>query len=82
MIVGEFLRRGLYDHAASAAERTRTNSIRLAEALHLLMAEARRAIRKVLWHDELGPRMEDARRGARISPASGGRRGQAFGACD
>jgi hypothetical protein len=61
MIVGEFLKRGLYDHAASAAERTRTNSIRLAEALHLLMAEARRAIRKVLWHDELGPHMEDAR---------------------
>ncbi len=61
MIVEEFLKRGLYDHAVSAAERTRTNSIRLAEALHLLMAEARRAIRKVLWHDQLGPRMEEAR---------------------
>lgn len=61
IIVGEFLKRGLYDHAMSAAERTRTNSIRLAEALRLLMAEARRAILKVMWHQELGPKMEEAR---------------------
>jgi hypothetical protein len=61
IIVGEFLKRGLYDHAVSAAERTRTNSIRLAEALRLLMAEARRAILKVMWHQELGPKMEEAR---------------------
>ena len=61
IIVGEFLRRGLYDHAASAAERTRTNSIRLAEALRLLMTEARRAILKVMWQRELGPKMEEAR---------------------
>lgn len=61
IIVGEFLKRGLYDHAASAAERTRTNSIRLAEALRLLMAEARRAILKIMWHHELGPKMEEAR---------------------
>lgn len=61
IIVGEFLKRGLYDHAVSAAERTRTNSIRLAEALRLLMAEARRAILKVMWHHELGPKMEEAR---------------------
>lgn len=61
IIVGEFLKRGLYDHAVSAAERTRTNSIRLAEALRLLMAEARRAILKVVWHRELGPKMEEAR---------------------
>lgn len=61
MIVEEFLKRGLYDHAVTAAERTRTNSIRLAEALRLLMAEARRAIRKVLWQDELAPRLEEAR---------------------
>ncbi|ARQ01011.1 MAG: hypothetical protein J0H78_02060 [Rhizobiales bacterium] len=61
IIVGEFLKRGLYDHAASAAERTRTNSIRLAEAIRLLMAEARRAILKVMWHEELGPKMEEAR---------------------
>jgi hypothetical protein len=61
IIVGEFLKRGLYDHAVSAAERTRTNSIRLAEALRLLMAEARRAIMKVMWHHELGPKMEEAR---------------------
>jgi hypothetical protein len=61
IIVGEFLKRGLYDHAAAAAERTRTNSIRLAEALRLLMAEARRAILKVMWHHELGPKMEEAR---------------------
>jgi hypothetical protein len=59
--VGEFLKRGLYDHAVAAAERTRTNSIRLAEALRLLMAEARRAIQKIVWHDELGPKMEEAR---------------------
>jgi hypothetical protein len=61
IIVGEFLKRGLYDHAVSAAERTRTNSIRLAEALRLLMAEARRAILKVMWHHELGPKMDEAR---------------------
>lgn len=61
IIVGEFLKRGLYDHAVSAAERTRTNSIRLVEAIRLLMAEARRAILKVMWHDELGPKMEEAR---------------------
>jgi hypothetical protein len=61
IIVGEFLKRGLYDHAVTAAERTRTNSIRLAEALRLLMAEARRAILKVMWHQELGPKMEEAR---------------------
>jgi hypothetical protein len=61
IIVGEFLKRGLYDHAVTAAERTRTNSIRLAEALRLLMAEARRAILKVMWHHELGPKMEEAR---------------------
>jgi hypothetical protein len=61
IIVGEFLKRGLYDHAVSAAERTRTNSIRLAEALGLLMAEARRAILKVMWHQELGPKMQEAR---------------------
>ncbi|HEX5281029.1 MAG TPA: hypothetical protein VFW28_13200 [Micropepsaceae bacterium] len=61
IIVGEFLKRGLYDHAVSAAERTRTNSIRLAEALRLLMAEARRAILKVMWHQELGPKIEEAR---------------------
>src|SRR5262249_47601041 len=59
IIVGEFLKRGLYDHAVTAAERTRTNSIRLAEALRLLMAEARRAIQKVMWHHELGPKMEE-----------------------
>lgn len=61
MIVEEFLKRGLYDHAVSAAERTRTNSVRLAEAIRLLMAEARRAIRKVLWQEQLGPRLEEAR---------------------
>ena len=61
IIVGEFLKRGLYDHAVAAAERTRTNSIRLAEALRLLMAEARRAIQKVMWHHELAPKMEEAR---------------------
>ena len=61
MVVEEFIKRGLYDHAVSAAERTRTNSIRLAEAIRLLMAQARRAIRKVLWQDELGPRLEEAR---------------------
>lgn len=61
IIVGEFLKRGLYDHAVSAAERTRTNSIRLVEAIRLLMAEARRAILKVMWHEELGPKMEEAR---------------------
>jgi len=61
IIVGEFLKRGLYDHAVSAAERTRTNSIRLAEALRFLMAEARRAILKVMWHQELGPKMDEAR---------------------
>ena len=49
------------DHAVTAAERTRTNSIRLAEALRLLMAEARRAILKVMWHHELGPKMQEAR---------------------
>lgn len=61
IIVGEFLKRGLYDHAVSAAERTRTNSIRLVEAIRLLMSEARRAILKVMWHEELGPKMEEAR---------------------
>ncbi len=61
IIVGEFLKRGLYDHAVTAAERTPTNSIRLAEALRLLMAEGRRAILKVMWHHELGPKMEEAR---------------------
>lgn len=61
IIVGEFLRRGLFDHAVTAAERTRTNSIRLAEAIRLLMAEARRAILKVMWHHELGPKMQEAR---------------------
>jgi hypothetical protein len=61
IIVEEFLKRGLYDHAVSAAERTRTNSVRLAEAIRLLMAEARRAIRKVLWQDQLSPRLEEAR---------------------
>lgn len=61
MIVEEFLKRGLYDHAVSAAERARTNSVRLAEAIRLLMGEARRAIRKVLWQDELGPHLEEAR---------------------
>ena len=61
IIVEEFLKRGLYDHAVSAAERTRTNSVRLAEALRLLMAEARRAILKVMWQHELGPKMQEAR---------------------
>jgi hypothetical protein len=61
MIVGEYLRRGLYDEAANAAERARTNSIRLAEAVRALMAAAHRAIRKVLWQEELGPRLEEAR---------------------
>jgi len=61
IIVEEFLRRGLYDHAVNAAERTRTNSVRLAEALRLLMAEARRAILKVMWQHELGPKMQEAR---------------------
>jgi hypothetical protein len=61
IIVEEFLRRGLYDHAVNAAERTRTNSVRLAEALRLLLAEARRAILKVMWQHELGPKMQEAR---------------------
>ena len=61
IILGEFLKRGLYDQAVSAAERSRTNSIRLAEAIRLLMAEARRAILKVMWHHELGPKMDEAR---------------------
>ena len=61
IIVEEFLKRGLYDHAVNAAERTRTNSVRLAEALRLLMAEARRAILKVMWQHELGPKMQKAR---------------------
>jgi hypothetical protein len=61
MIVDEYLRRGLYDEAANAAERARTNSIRLAEAVRTLMAAAHRAIRKVLWQEELGPRLEEAR---------------------
>lgn len=61
MIVGEYLRRGLYDEAANAAERARTNSIRLAESVRALMAAAHRAIRKVLWQEELGPRLEEAR---------------------
>ena len=61
MIVDEYLRRGLYDEAANAAERARTNSVRLAEAVRALMAAAYRAIRKVLWQEELGPRLEEAR---------------------
>lgn len=61
IIVGEFLRRGLFDQAVAAAERTRTNSIRLAEAIRLLITEARRAIVKVMWHHELGPKMAEAR---------------------
>jgi hypothetical protein len=61
MIVEEYLRRGLYDEAATAAERARTNSIRLAEAVRALMSAAHRAIRKVRWQDGLGPRLEEAR---------------------
>lgn len=61
IVVQELLKRGLYDHAVSAAERTRTNSVRLAEAIRLLLVEARRAIRKVHWQDQLSPRIEEAR---------------------
>lgn len=72
MIVEEYLRRGLYDEAATAAERSRTNSIRLAEAVRALMSAAHRAIRNVRWQDELGPRLEEARE---LLEASIGREG-------